>query len=108
MNDPIFEALSAIFGALANPTRIAIVNCLLAGPLKVTDIASQLEISQPGASQHLATLERVGLLHSVKSGTSRLYQLKGPRVAVILQTAQEFCRIHQLRADQMGEQTSVE
>jgi DNA-binding transcriptional ArsR family regulator len=55
--------LDDIFGALADPTRRAIVERLLAaGELSVGDVAAPFDISSPAVSRHLQVLERAGLI----------------------------------------------
>jgi DNA-binding transcriptional ArsR family regulator len=52
-----------LFGALADPTRRAIVERLLAaGELSVSDIAKPFEISAPAVSRHLQVLDRAGFI----------------------------------------------
>ena len=56
------DTLSAIFGALADPTRRAILDRLRKGPCTVTELAEPFSISQPSISKHLKVLETVGLI----------------------------------------------
>ncbi len=63
MTDPRPALLDGIFGALADPTRRAIVERLLAkGEMTVGDIAAPFSISMPAISKHLQVLERAGLI----------------------------------------------
>jgi DNA-binding transcriptional ArsR family regulator len=56
-------SLDTVFGALADPTRRAIVERLLAkGELAVGDIAAPFAISTPAISRHLRILEQAGLV----------------------------------------------
>ena len=54
--------LDAIFAALADPTRRAILSRLVDGQASVNEIAAPFEISQPAVSRHLKVLERAGLI----------------------------------------------
>lgn len=54
--------LDAVFAALADPTRRAILQRLSTGSATVQDIARPFEISQPAISRHLKVLENAGLL----------------------------------------------
>jgi DNA-binding transcriptional ArsR family regulator len=57
------EQLDTVLAALADPTRRAIVERLLArGELTVGDIAEPFEISGPAISRHLRVLEDAGLI----------------------------------------------
>jgi DNA-binding transcriptional ArsR family regulator len=55
--------LDSIFAALADPTRRAIIDRLLArGELSVGEVAAPFDISTPAITRHLQVLERAGLI----------------------------------------------
>ena len=56
------DQLSETFGALADPTRRAILARLAAGEASVTELASPFAMSMPAISKHLNVLERAGLI----------------------------------------------
>jgi len=56
------DRLSATFGALADPTRRAILARLARGEASVTEIAAPFDMSLPAVSKHLKVLERAGLV----------------------------------------------
>jgi DNA-binding transcriptional ArsR family regulator len=56
------DRLSAIFSALADPTRRAILARLSDGEANVTELAEPFEMSLPAVSKHLKVLERAGLI----------------------------------------------
>jgi DNA-binding transcriptional ArsR family regulator len=56
------ERLDAVFAALADPTRRAIVSRLSRGDATVTELAAPFDMSLPGISKHLKVLERGGLI----------------------------------------------
>ncbi len=56
------DALDLVFAALADRTRRDIVRRLGAGPMTVGEIAAPYAMSRPAVSQHLAVLERAGLI----------------------------------------------
>ena len=56
------DALSLIFGALADPTRRAILARLALGETSVSEIARPFKISMPAITKHLKVLERSGLI----------------------------------------------
>ena len=62
--------------ALADPTRRAILERLLSGPLPVKEIATQLPVTRPAVSQHLGVLKRAGLVSVEQQGTFRVYRLE--------------------------------
>ncbi len=61
--------------ALGDPTRRAIVERLLQGPLPVGELAREFPISRPAISQHLKVLKRAHLVLDRPSGTRRVYEL---------------------------------
>ena len=62
------DRLCVIFGALADPTRRAILGRLADGEARVTELAAPLPSSIPALSRHLKVLERAGLISRSHSG----------------------------------------
>ena len=56
------EHLDAVFAALADPTRRAILARLAQGEATVTELAAPFAMSLPAISKHLKVLERAGLI----------------------------------------------
>jgi DNA-binding transcriptional ArsR family regulator len=56
------DRLTETFGALADPTRRAILARLASGEASVTELASPFAMSMPAISKHLKVLERAGLI----------------------------------------------
>src|ERR671929_2279641 len=70
------EELAARFKALADPTRVAIVNRLAAAEeVCVCDLNSAFALSQPTISHHLKILREAGLVESSRRGTWAYYRL---------------------------------
>lgn len=65
---PNAPSLDAVFFALADPTRRAILAMLLEDDMAVTDVASPLPISLAAVSKHLAVLSRAGLISRERRG----------------------------------------
>jgi DNA-binding transcriptional ArsR family regulator len=70
------DRLSLVFGALADPTRRAILNRLTKGEATVAEIAAPFEVSQPAVSRHLKVLETAGLVSRTRRATARLSHLE--------------------------------
>jgi len=70
------DQLSAVFGALADPTRRAILARLTEGDLSVADLRTPFAMSQPAISKHLKVLERAGLVSRTRQATMRLSHLE--------------------------------
>jgi len=67
--------------ALGDPTRRAIVEQLREGARAVGEIARDLPVSRPAASQHLRVLKDAGLVRDRRDGTRRLYELDAQGMA---------------------------
>src|SRR5579872_7470319 len=63
--------LDAVFSALADPTRRAILARLAKHEATVTELTEPFEMSQPAVSQHLKVLEQAGLIARRVEGTKR-------------------------------------
>ncbi len=66
----------AMFRALAEPSRLQIVDLLLTEPLPVGSVAERLGIRQPQASKHLRALTDAGLLEVRHDAQRRIYALR--------------------------------
>lgn len=71
------------WGALADPTRRAIVECLAERPRAVGELAADLPVSRPAVSQHLKVLKDAGLVTERSAGTRRIYRLNPTGVAAL-------------------------
>jgi DNA-binding transcriptional ArsR family regulator len=72
------DPLSTVFGALADPTRRAILARLASAPgdLTVGQLAAPFPVSQPAISRHLRVLEQAGLISRTRRATARLSHLE--------------------------------
>jgi DNA-binding transcriptional ArsR family regulator len=70
------DQLSAVFSALADPTRRAILARLAEGDATVAELAAPFQMSQPAVSKHLKVLERAGLISRTRRATARLSHLE--------------------------------
>jgi DNA-binding transcriptional ArsR family regulator len=70
------DQLDAVFGALADPTRRAILSRLIHGEATVAELAAPFHVSQPAISRHLKVLERAGLISRTRRATARLSHLR--------------------------------
>ena len=62
MGEYYASQLDALFGAIADPTRRAILDRLARGEARVTEVAADFPISLNSVSKHLRMLERAGLV----------------------------------------------
>ena len=70
------DQLSIVFGALADPTRRAILTRLTSGDATVAELSAPFEVSQPAISRHLKVLECAGLISRRRRRTARLSHLE--------------------------------
>ena len=70
------DQLSVVFGALADPTRRAILARLTEGDATVTELGAPFHMSQPAISRHLKVLEGAGLISRRRRATARLSHLE--------------------------------
>jgi DNA-binding transcriptional ArsR family regulator len=75
------DRLDAIFAALADPTRRAILARLASGGASVTELAAPFAMSQPAISKHLKVLERAGLISRGRDAQRRPRQLEARPLA---------------------------
>lgn len=68
--------LDAVFGALADPTRRAILTRLTEGEATVAQLTAPFDVSQPAISRHLKVLESAGLISRTRRATARLSHLE--------------------------------
>jgi DNA-binding transcriptional ArsR family regulator len=72
----VTDRLSQIFGALADPTRRAILTRLAEGEGTVAELTAPFAMSQPAVSRHLKVLESAGLVSRTRRATARLSHLE--------------------------------
>jgi len=73
---PIDDAGCAIkLKALADTTRLAVVEALMTGPRHVGELAGELGVEQSLLSHHLRVLRSVGILEATRDGKAVLYAL---------------------------------
>ena len=75
------KQLDAIFAALADRTRRAILARLASGEASVNELAAPFAMSQPAISKHLKVLERAGLISRGRDAQRRPRRLEARRLA---------------------------
>lgn len=82
--------LDAVFAALADPTRRAILARLAHGDASVAELAKPFAISQPAVSRHLKVLEHAGLISSGIDAQRRPRRIEGAPLAEAVAWLDEF------------------
>lgn len=70
------DELDAVIRALADPTRRAVVERLVKSPAIVSELAAPFPMALPSFMQHLAILEKAGVIVSQKQGRVRTVSLR--------------------------------
>ena len=70
--------LDHLFGALADPTRRAILMSLREADAPVHALAADFAMSRPAVSKHLAVLRQAGLVRERRVGRENIYALERP------------------------------
>lgn len=68
--------LEGIFHALADASRLGMVDRLSRGPASVSELAEPLDMALPSVMKHLAVLADAGVVRSKKTGRVRTYELE--------------------------------
>lgn len=86
MTPAFFARAARLFGALADPVRLALLRRLLEGEACVRDLVAVVGVKQPAVSKHLAVLEEAGLVRGRRAGGFVIYGVADPVVG-------ELCRL---------------
>jgi ArsR family transcriptional regulator, lead/cadmium/zinc/bismuth-responsive transcriptional repressor len=84
-SDATYRELSALFAALADPTRAKIVHILLHQELCTCDIAAVVGVTDSAVSQHLRILRSLRLVKSRRAGKFVYYSLDDAHIALLVQ-----------------------
>ncbi len=93
---------STVFGALAEPSRLKIVELLRTGPLSVGEIAEALGIRQPQVSKHLRVLGDSGIVAGEALARRRIYHLESAPFEEIGRWTESFAQLWESRLDSLG------
>lgn len=91
-----------VFTILADPTRRRLVELLREGERSVTELASEVDIHQPGVSRHMRILHEAGFVAVRAEAQRRLYSLR-PEPFLALETwVKPYCEAVAGRLDRFG------
>ena len=97
------EPLDAVFGALADPTRRAILERLSEGEATVTKLAEPFDISLPAVSRHLKVLERAGLISRSRDAQWRPCRLEAEPLKEVNEWLEQYRRFWEESFDRLDE-----
>lgn len=70
-----YEGLTSVFKALANPSRLKIVNLISCNEICACDLLEYFDFTQPTLSHHMKILETAQIIHSEKRGKWNYYSI---------------------------------
>ena len=94
---------AATLGALAEPSRLRIVEVLRRGPASVGELVDALAIRQPQVSKHLKVLSEAGVVSGTAHGRRRIYRLETEPFEEIGEWAESVRRGWETRLDALGD-----
>ena len=95
--------LPTIFGALSDPTRLAVVSQLLEGPASVSSLAEPHGMARQSFMKHLKVLEAAGVVRSTKKGRVRTVALRPNALAQVEDWASQHRARVESELDSLGE-----
>jgi DNA-binding transcriptional ArsR family regulator len=102
-NSGLSRDLSVTFGALADPTRRAILARLASGEATVSELAEPFEVSGPAFSKHLKVLERAGLISRGREAQWRPCRLVGAPLKDAADWLEEYRRFWEDSFDRLDD-----
>ena len=90
MHGALRQFKSEIFQALANPTRIAIVEALRDGELSAGQLIGKLGLEQANVSQHLAVLRAKQIAVNRKAGNQVFYSIRDKALVEVLDILRRY------------------
>ncbi len=95
--------LDAVFAALANPTRRAMLARLAQGEATVSALAEPFDMSLPAVSKHIRVLEAAELIHRGKDAQFRPCRINAPRIRDVADWTEQYRHIWDMRFDALDQ-----
>lgn len=87
-----YKAQARVLKALANETRLRIIDRLSRGECHVGELVQEFKVDQSTVSKHLAVLRSVGVVEDERHGNSVTYRLVAPCVVNFLSCASQVLK----------------
>ncbi len=84
--DRVFDSAAELFGVLATPLRLRILNSICTGEKSVSDIMSAVDSTQPNVSQHLKVLYQAGVVAKRRVGNLVYYRVQSEKAVQLCRT----------------------
>lgn len=95
------DPLNAVFAALADPTRRAILLRLAAGETSVAELAKPFDISPPAVTKHLKVLQRAGLITQGRQAQFRPCRLEAKPLKEVAKWVEQYRQLWDERLDRL-------
>lgn len=95
--------LPQTFAALADPTRLAIVERLRRGPATLTEVGAPLAMTLPAVLKHVRVLESCGLVEGQRTGRTRHLRLRAAPLRDAMDYLASYRRFWESRLDALGD-----
>jgi ArsR family transcriptional regulator, cadmium/lead-responsive transcriptional repressor len=84
------QLAAKLFRGFGDPLRLAILDALVGGERRVTDLVAEVNGSQGNVSGHLACLKDCGLVVDRAEGRQVFYRIAGPEVVRVIRAAESL------------------
>ncbi len=84
------QEMAAVFQALGDPSRLRLVDTLMAEERCVGDLVGLLGLSQPAVSHHLKELRQLGLVQYRKAGRTVFYRADSPQIRLLYEQCRRY------------------
>ncbi len=101
MDARAIQLKSEVLKALAQPTRLKILECIRGGEKCICEIVPEINGEQSNISRHISVMQKGGLITTRKDGVKVMVKVRDPRIFKILDTVGLFLKT------QMQEQTRL-
>ena len=98
------QTLDAVFQALADPTRRAMLRTLSGGERSIGDLAAPFRMTFAGASKHVKALEKAGLVRRTVRGRTHLCSLDPKPIADAMEWMRFYENFWNERLDKLAEE----
>ncbi len=103
-DDAAFRLHAELCKVLTDPKRLLLIDALRHAERSVGEMAEQIGMSLPNASQHLSVLRHAGLVAARREGTTVYYRLVEPRIADACDIVHQIVTDRSAGADRLGGQ----
>jgi len=79
-----------VFKALADPTRLKILECIKDGEKCICEIIPYTGKSQPNVSQHLKVMKHAGIIDERKDGTKIMIKASNDKIFRIIEQVKKL------------------